>query len=132
MDSLYIKDNVDLYVTGSNAKLSQPINFKEVYNRYIQYGSLPYVLELDEDEEIIRGYLEGVFNTAVLKDIVARKKIDDVIDFIAISQKEPLYYQAVKDKETLECELRPLRAVKDGTICHLSGQENLVPVLIDS
>ena len=109
MDSLYIKDNVDLYVTGSNAKLlsgelstllsgryveimmlplsfkefvsahSQPINFKEVYNRYIQYGSLPYVLELDEDEEIIRGYLEGVFNTVVLKDIVARKKIADVM-----------------------------------------------------
>ncbi len=109
LDSLYIKEQVDLYVTGSNAKLLSgelstllsgryveifvlPLSFKEyqsafrpesnpktLYNQYIQYGSLPYVLDLDGDKEIIKGYLEGVFNTVVLKDIVARKKIADVM-----------------------------------------------------
>ncbi len=84
MDSLYIKENIDLYVTDSNAKLlsrefstllsgryveilvlplsfkvyvsafGPSINHKTPYNKYIQYGSLPYVLELDEDEEIIK------------------------------------------------------------------------------
>ena len=109
MDSLYIRDNVDLYVTGSNAKLlsgelstllsgryveimvlplsfkeyvsafDQPINHKALYNKYIQFGSLPYVLDLDDDEDVIKGYLRGVFSTVVLKDIVARKKIADVM-----------------------------------------------------
>ncbi len=109
MDSLYIKENVDLYVTGSNAKLlsgelstllsgryveimvlplsfkeyvsafDQPINHKALYNKYIQFGSLPYVLDLDDDEDVIKGYLRGVFSTVVLKDIVARKKIADVM-----------------------------------------------------
>lgn len=109
VNSLYIKDNVDLYITGSNANILSselstllsgryveimilPLSYKEfvsalspetskrdLYNRYVQYGSLPYVLELDNDAEVIKGYLEGVFNTVVLKDIVARKKIADVM-----------------------------------------------------
>lgn len=109
VDSLYIKDDVDLYVTGSNARLLSgelstllsgryveiqvlPLSFREyvsaigddshlreLYNDYIKFGSLPYVLELDRDPEIIKGYLEGVFNTVVLKDVVARKKIADVM-----------------------------------------------------
>lgn len=109
VDSLYIKDYVDLYITGSNAKLLSgelstllsgryveimvlPLSFSEyvsavkdnsnlraLYNDYIKFGALPYVLELDRDAEIIKGYLEGVFNTVVLKDVVARKKIADVM-----------------------------------------------------
>lgn len=109
VDSLYINENVDLYVTGSNAILLSgelstllsgryveimvlPLSFKEyvsvfdssvskqvLYNKYIQFGSLPYVLELDDDQEIIKGYLEGVFNTVVLKDVVGRRKIADVM-----------------------------------------------------
>ena len=105
-DSLYIKKNVDLYITGSNAYLLSgelatllsgryvqikmlPLSFKEYisylgesdlqikYNRYITKGSFPYVLQLDTDKEI-KAYLEGIYNTIVVKDIVNRKKITDI------------------------------------------------------
>lgn len=109
VDSLYIDDQIDLYVISSNANLLSgelstllsgryveimvlPLSFKEyvsafnqsiskneLYNKYIQFGSLPYILDLDDDPEIIKGYLEGVINTVILKDVVGRKKISDVM-----------------------------------------------------
>lgn len=105
-DSLYIKKNVDLYVTGSNAYLLSgelatllsgryieikmlPLSFKEYisyfgdsdliqkYTNYITRGSFPYVLQLDTKQEV-RSYMEGIYNTIVIKDIVSRKNIVDV------------------------------------------------------
>jgi Predicted ATPase (AAA+ superfamily) len=105
-DSLYVKKNVDLYITGSNAYLlsgelatllagryieikMMPLSFKEYisavgdndlitkYNNYITNSSFPYVLELVTKKEI-QAYLDGVYNSVVLKDIVAHKKIADV------------------------------------------------------
>lgn len=108
IDSLYIKENIDLYITGSNASLLSgelstllsgryvevmvlPLSFKEyaeiaatntnrreLYNKFTLYGGLPYVTDLEDDADLIRGYLEGVFSTVVLKDVVARKKVADV------------------------------------------------------
>mgnify|MGYP002477308185 CR=1 FL=1 len=109
LDSLYIRKNVDLYVTGSNANMLSgelatllsgryveifmlPLSLKEfsgginenlsldnLYNRYLEVSSFPYALELKDDLMLIRGYLEGVFNTVILKDVVARKKIADAM-----------------------------------------------------
>lgn len=105
-DSLYIKKNVDLYITGSNAYLLSgelatllsgryieikmlPLSFREYisalgesdliikYNNYTTKGSLPYILQLNSDKEI-RTYLEGIYNTIVVKDIVSRKNIPDI------------------------------------------------------
>ncbi len=106
-DGLYIKKNVDLYITGSNANIlsgelatllsgryveikMQPLSFKEYinalgdktdltrkYREYIENGSFPYILELSGKKA--KGiYLEGIYNSVVLKDIVARKRIMDV------------------------------------------------------
>ena len=101
---------VDLYITGSNAKmlsgdlathlsgryiefyissLSYPEflqfhqleNSTETLNKYIHYGGLPYLFHLPFDDEIIYGYLKSIYNTIVLKDIVARYSIRD-IDFL--------------------------------------------------
>jgi len=107
VDGLYIKDNVDLYITGSNAYFLSgelatllsgryveiemlPLSFKEYlsafsdkidlpskYRNYLVNSSFPYTLEL-EDEEQIRAYLDGIYNTVILKDVVARKNISDV------------------------------------------------------
>ncbi len=117
VDWLYVKKNVDLYITGSNAFLlsgelatllsgryveikMQPLSFKEyasaypdntnlssLYMNYLQNSSFPGTLELNRQKDI-RTYLEGIFNTILLKDIVTRKKISDpsllqsVVEFI--------------------------------------------------
>lgn len=109
LDSLYIRKNIDLYVTGSNANmlsgelatllsgryveifmlplsilefsegLEEDLGNEDLYNRYLEVSSFPYALELKDDVDLIRGYLEGVFNTVILKDVVARKKVKDAM-----------------------------------------------------
>lgn len=105
-DSLYIKKNVDLYITGSNSKLLSgelatllsgryveikmlPLSFKEYINyvgdndiqkKYVDYitkSSFPYTLKLDSAKEI-RMYLDGLYNTVIVNDIAERKDISDV------------------------------------------------------
>lgn len=109
VDSLYLLDNVDIYVTGSNAYLLSseiatlltgryieiklfPFSFKEymsamqpgtsletAYRRYVEKGAFPYVLQIADDSEMVREYLLGLYNTIVLKDVVARKRMTDVM-----------------------------------------------------
>lgn len=109
VDSLYIKKNVDLYLTGSNSSLLSseiatlisgryveikmlPLSFKEfvqatnqtanlssAYRQYVQTSSFPYVLELLKTPQEINSYLEGIYNTILVKDIVDRKRITDTL-----------------------------------------------------
>lgn len=109
IDSLQLIDNVDIYVTGSNAYLLSgeiatllsgryveiemyPLSFKEyvsalpsginietVYRNYIEYGAFPYIPQLNNDSELIKDYLRGLYNTIVLKDVIYRKRISDVV-----------------------------------------------------
>ncbi len=106
VDWLYSKKNVDLYITGSNAFLLSgeiatllsgryieikmlPLSFKEymqaypdntdigqLYMKYLQNSSFPGTLELTRARDI-RAYLEGIYTSILLKDIVTRKKISD-------------------------------------------------------
>ena len=105
-DSLYIKKNVDLYITGSNSKLLSgelatllsgryveikmlPLSFKEyisyvgetdIQKKYVDYitkSSFPYTLKLDNGKEI-RMYLDGLYNTVIVNDIAERKDISDI------------------------------------------------------
>ena len=109
IDSLFLLDDVDIYVTGSNAYLlsgeiatlltgryveiklfpfsfreyltAQPddMNLERAYRRYIEDGSFPYILQINHDREMVREYLLGLYNTIVLKDVVSRRKITDVM-----------------------------------------------------
>jgi hypothetical protein len=107
VDSLFIRKNIDLYITGSNARLLSgelatllsgryieipmlPLSFQEYlsafdmvhelskkYQDYITNSSFPYSLKLRDDPSQIRDYLGGIYNTIVLKDVVERKKVAD-------------------------------------------------------
>ncbi len=109
VDSLNLKPNVDLYLTGSNAYMLSseiatflsgryvevkmlPLSFKEYvkatgdekelslkYQKYLKFSSFPYAMMLDEKEEVINQYLESIYSTVMLKDIISRKKITDVM-----------------------------------------------------
>lgn len=106
VDGLFIKKNCDVYITGSNAYLLSgelatllsgryveikmlPLSFREYisalgnatdlimkYQNYIQYGSFPYVLQLNFKRDI-SAYMEGIYTSIVLKDVVARYRISD-------------------------------------------------------
>ena len=108
INSLNLKSTVDLYITGSNAYMLSseiatylsgryveiamlPLSFREyvdgiggtanlsqAYMEYISKSSFPYTLDLDSSSEI-SDYLNGVYNTIVVKDIMARKKVPDVM-----------------------------------------------------
>jgi len=109
VDSLYIKKDIDLYITGSNAYMLSseiatlisgryvqiemlPLSFKEYvestgsesdlarkYVDYLENSSFPYALELAGQPKEIRAYLDGLFSTIVVKDITQRKKITDIM-----------------------------------------------------
>lgn len=109
VDSLYIKPNVDIYITGSNAYMLSselatllsgryveikmlPLSFKEYvevsgdehellrkYRNYIETSSFPYVLDMKQDARVIREYLNGIYNTIVVKDITQRNKFPDTM-----------------------------------------------------
>lgn len=54
-------------------------NLSRAYLAYLEGSSFPYALELKGQPKELRDYLEGIYNTVVLKDLVARKKIPDVM-----------------------------------------------------
>ena len=108
VDSLFLKDNVDIYLTGSNAYFLSseiatlltgryvelkilPLSFSEfvawhkqndkftnnddMFNKYLE-SSFPYTLFIDTPKER-NEYLQGVYSTIVLTDIVSRLNIKD-------------------------------------------------------
>lgn len=107
VDSLFIKKNCDVYITGSNAYLLSgelvtllsgryveikmlPLSFAEYisaledksdlerkYISYLKNSSFPYALELKRQKDI-RAYLDGIYTSVILKDVVKRKNITDV------------------------------------------------------
>ncbi|GHV95376.1 ATPase [Spirochaetia bacterium] len=116
VDSLFIKKNIDLYITGSNqyflsAELAtlltgryvtinmMPLSFKEyttqfkasagkeqIYEDYLRYSSFPFTLELGHDLRQVKAYLEGIYNTIVMKDVAARRNIVDLFALDSVSR----------------------------------------------
>lgn len=109
LNDLMGRNNLDIYVTGSNSKMLSkdivtnfrdrgseikvfPLSFKEFYpvsgmektdalEEYLTHGGMPLaVLEKDETEK--RKYLKGLYNRVYIKDIVERYKLkdDEVLD----------------------------------------------------
>ena len=101
VDSLYVKPDVDIYITGSNAYMLSgdlatlltgryvemkmlPLSLKEFmtitqideersFAEYLKCGGLPYVARMDRTTEKVETYLEGIYNTVIVKDIEDRQ-----------------------------------------------------------
>jgi predicted AAA+ superfamily ATPase len=134
VDSLFIKKNVDVYITGSNAYLLSselatflsgryvtidmlPFSFAEYcevindnsksknekFNNYIRYGSFPYVAFLGDDENVIYPYIDGIYNTIIIKDVAKRRSITDIpllesiIRFMTDSIGSPISTKKISD-----------------------------------
>lgn len=51
----------------------------DALRKYINYGGLPGLRPMGlDDPEVVRQYLQGVYNTILVKDIVSRKKVRNV------------------------------------------------------
>lgn len=101
------KDEYDVFITGSNANLLSgnlatllagryiEINISSLsYNefsffhgfdhsfdtlkKYLQFGGMPYLVNLPAENKIIFEYLKNLYDSIVLKDVVARNNIRNV------------------------------------------------------
>ncbi len=112
------KEIIDIYCTGSNSEILSgelatllsgryikinvnPLSYKEfiefhnledndkTLQKYLKWGGLPYLHNLEKEDEVIFDYLSNILSTIVYKDIIHRYKIrnveffDRLIQFIA-------------------------------------------------
>ena len=101
VDSLYVKPDIDIYITGSNAYMLSsdlatlltgryveikmlPLSFTEFLDitaldteqglaEYLRDGGLPYIAVMNRTSEKVETYLEGIYNTVIVKDIEDRQ-----------------------------------------------------------
>lgn len=142
VDSLYIKKNTDIYITGSNAYMLSgelatllsgryveismlPFSFKEyleyhptadkdaALSAYMNDGGFPYISIMKHPGSKADMYIEGIYNTVIVKDIEDRqkkrednpnkRKITDIVllksiaRFLANSVGNPISFKSISD-----------------------------------
>jgi predicted AAA+ superfamily ATPase len=140
VSSLFLKKNLDIYITGSNAymlsgelatKLTAryieidmlPLSFSEYgeavqtaekrerFNQYMNLGAFPYAAHFVGNSLAHSQYLEGIYNTVLVKDVMTRKKLNDITlvksitSFLCVNIGSPV--SAKKIADTLSSNGRP-------------------------
>ncbi|HPX67842.1 MAG TPA: ATP-binding protein [Bacillota bacterium] len=132
VDSLFLKENVDVYITGSNATMLSgelatllsgryieismlPLSFSEylefakgrdvksTFDEYLKFGSFPYVAVLNKSDAVVRTYIDGIYNTILIKDVAARERIKDIsvlksiVKFLCSNIGSPVSVKKISD-----------------------------------
>jgi len=140
VSSLYLRKKVDLYITGSNAymlsgelatKLTAryveidmlPLSFaefseavktpdkRERFNQYMNMGAFPYAARFVDNSLAHSQYLEGIYNTVLVRDVMTREGLNDITlvksiaGFLASNVGSPV--SAKKIADTLTSNGRP-------------------------
>lgn len=117
INSIMVDFDVDIYITGSNAKLLSgelsthlagryvevkvyPFSFKEImdampgldvreaFEIYLRRGGMPFLYQFPMDDRSAHQYLMDIYNSIILKDIATRNRIRD----IELLKKVMLYF----------------------------------------
>ena len=107
VNSFRVEYDVDIYVTGSNSHLLNseyatylagryilfeihPFSFaeftaadtsltsREMFERYLKLGGMPFLVVSNHDDNTNREYLMDLYNSVILKDVIAKNNIRDV------------------------------------------------------
>lgn len=172
INSLRVKFDVDIYITGSNANLlsgefatylagryvaftiypfsfaeftemyrtvDENANEAEAFKQYIVFGGMPFLAHLNYQPEPCNQYLQDVYNSVVLKDVMIRNNIRDV-DFLdriimyvfanvgktfsatSISK----YFKSENRSISVETVLNYIRACEDAFLFYRASRQDLI------
>lgn len=168
VNAIFVKPNVDLYITGSNAFMLSseiatllsgryieikmlPLSFAEYvescgnendlnkkYIDYITNSSFPYTTELQDNPTVINDYLQGIYNTIVLKDVMQRRNFRDamilesIVSFIMDNIGNTLSSKKIADTMTssgrkidVKTVEKYLSALQESFIIYKAGRYNV-------
>ncbi|MDR0445815.1 MAG: ATP-binding protein [Oscillospiraceae bacterium] len=106
VNSFKVDFDCDIYITGSNARLLSselstliagryveiklyPLSYKEyldfhgieksdkTFEDYLKFGGFPSIVELGGSVDRVNDVLDGIFNTVIVKDVIAKNRIKD-------------------------------------------------------
>ena len=111
----------------------------EALRKYINYGGLPGLRPMGlDDPEVVRQYLQGVYNTILVKDIVRRKKVrnvpflENLIKYVGDNIGKPLsatniqnYMTSNKNQVSKNLILKYLKATTEAFLIHNVTRYNL-------
>ena len=164
----YDNPDIDIIVTGSNSDtlssdlatllsgryveiFVQGLSYEEflifhnledsddTLRRYINFGGLPGLRPIGlDDPEVVRQYLQGVYNTILVKDIVRRKKVrnvsflENLIKYVGDNIGKPLsanniqnYMTSNKNEVSKNLILNYLKAMTEAFLVHNVTRFNL-------
>jgi len=162
-----LDENNDIFITGSNSDMlssdlanelggryiefqilslsyTEFLDFHQLPNddtsleKYIHYGGLPYLIHLPMENDVIKEYLNSIYSTIILKDVIKRKKIrntvflEQLVSFLAgnignlfSSKSISDYLRSQKTEISTNQVIEYIHALTDAFIVHRVGRYDI-------